>query len=34
MARFGNMDTNATFYAKLCIIFANFAFIITLDLHE
>ncbi len=34
MARFCNMDTNATFYAKLCNIFANFAFIITLDLHE
>ena len=34
VARFGYMDTNATFYANLCKIFANFAFIITLDLHE
>ena len=34
VARFCNMDTNATSYSKLCNIFANFAFLITLDLHE
>ena len=34
MARFCNMDTNATSYSKLCNIFANFAFLITLNLHE
>ena len=34
VARFCNMDTNATSYSKLCNIFANFAFLTTLDLHE
>ena len=34
VARFGYLDTMQPFSVKLCNIFASFAFLITLDLHE